>query len=253
MTWLHRRWSRRVALLAVDALEPSERALVLAHVERCPACAEALATLRAVWRTLDDDPALSAEPPISAEALHVRVMSRLDRLEASRRPRVRPLLVPLGVAAALVVVVGVGLLLRGRPDREPMPEARIQVPTQMLDTMDRHLARERAARYLADARDVLVHVASESPRCDRRRRQVDVQDERRRSRELLVKRALLVDVQAPTVAPARGVLEDVERSLRAVAALDPCCDPAALIALRDDLARSRLLMKIDLVSRELVG
>jgi len=253
MSWLHRRWSRRVALLAADAIEPSERAAVLAHVARCPACAEALATLTAAWRSLDEDPALSAEPPISTQALQARVMSRLDRQKAPQRRWLQPLLLPLGVGTVLAVAVGAALMLSGGPGREPVPEARIHVPTQMLDTMDRQLARERAARYLAEARDVLVHVASESPHCDLRKRQVDVQDERRRSRELLVKRALLVDVQAPTVAPARGVLDDVERSLRTVAALDPCCDPAALIALRDDLVRSRLLMKIDLVSRELVG
>ena len=68
-----------------------------------------------------------------------------------------------------------------------------------------------------------------------------------------MRRDLVVDVRAPEMAAARNVLEDVERTLRDVAALDPCADPEALLTLRRDLTRGQLLMKIDLVSQELMG
>jgi hypothetical protein len=257
MSWLHRRWSRRVALLVADALEGRERARTLAHIERCSGCATEHAAQASAWSRLADDPALSAEPPIAHEALLAHVTARLDRGEASRRrvrrPGARWALVPVGAAALLLILAGRALWLGALREAPPSEEAAIEVPVAMLAQMERRLARERAARYLGEARDVLVQVASDAPRCDKRRRHIDVEDGRRRSRDLLVRRALVVDVEAPTVASARGVLEEVERTLRSVAALDPCTSPEALAALRGELSRGRLLMKIDLVSRELTG
>jgi hypothetical protein len=52
---------------------------------------------------------------------------------------------------------------------------------------------------------------------------------------------------------ARDVLDDVEEMLRAVAALDACARPQDLEAIRGEIAKRRLLMKIDLVTRELQG
>jgi len=55
------------------------------------------------------------------------------------------------------------------------------------------------------------------------------------------------------VVSARDVLDDVEEMLRQVAALDPCARPQDLEAIRGEIARRRLLMKIDLMTRELQG
>jgi hypothetical protein len=82
---------------------------------------------------------------------------------------------------------------------------------------------------------------------------VDLSEETQRSRELLVRRAMLVNADAPEVASARQVLDDVERTLRDVASLDPCAEPGALAALQADMEQHRLLLKIDIVSRELLG
>ena len=78
-------------------------------------------------------------------------------------------------------------------------------------------------------------------------------EERRRSRELLTRRTLLVDFESEEIRSVRPVLEDVERVLRQVATLDPCAKPEELLLIHEELRERRLLMKIDLMTRELLG
>src|SRR6185295_16364702 len=122
-----------------------------------------------------------------------------------------------------------------------------------LDRLERTLARERAARYLAQAQDVLVNVAAAPRNCVRAGQRVEMGEEAQRSRELLAERALVVDIEGSAVAGARPVLEDVEQVLREVATLPDCAHRRDLEAIHKDMERRRLLMKIDLMTRELVG
>jgi hypothetical protein len=122
----------------------------------------------------------------------------------------------------------------------------------MYARLERNLARQHAARYLSEAQAVLVNVSS-PPHCDREDERVDVEDESRRSRELLSRRALLVDLDGEPVMSARPVLEDVDTMLREVAALPACARPRDLAAIHRELERRRLLMKIDLMTQELLG
>jgi len=125
--------------------------------------------------------------------------------------------------------------------------------SEAMNRLEHTLERERAARYLTEAGDVLVTVASAPQRCARRAHAVEVGEEAERSRELLAQRRLFVEPDAPSVVSARDVLDDVEEVLRQVAALDPCARPQDLEAIRGEIARRHLLMKIDLMTRELQG
>jgi hypothetical protein len=118
--------------------------------------------------------------------------------------------------------------------------------------MERSLAREQAARYLSDAQDVLVTVAAGPPPCPRTGETVEVKDEARRSRQLLARRALL-ELGREEVSSAQPVLAEVEQMLREVAALPSCVRPGQLRQLEREIERRRLLMKIDLMTRELTG
>jgi hypothetical protein len=128
-----------------------------------------------------------------------------------------------------------------------------EVSQDALDRLERTLARERAARYLAEAQDVLVNVAAAPRNCVRAGQRVEMGEEAQRSRELLAERALLVDIEGSAVAGARPVLEDVEQVLREVATLPDCAHRRDLRAIHKEMERRRLLMKIDLMTRELVG
>jgi hypothetical protein len=175
----------------------------------------------------------------------------------------RPLLAGAGLLAAVVVAAVAGRsLLRpepaaspetaaiGAPSSEAGPAADSAAAMRRIETT---LERERAARYLSEAQDVLVTVASAPQHCVRRRNAVEVGPEAAPSRELRARRRLFVETDAPSTVVARDVLDDVEEMLREVAALDACARPQDLEAIRGEIARRRLLMKIDLVTRELQG
>jgi hypothetical protein len=248
-------------LLASDALEGSERAAVLAHLEGCPRCAREVAEMRAALDLVAQDPLREAMPPIPLAALVTRVQARLDEARPARFVW-RPAWVGAGLAAmVLAAVLGREALRPGVPPPVP-PSARSSLPavaetssasSEAMNRLEHTLERERAARYLTEAGDVLVTVASAPQRCARRAHAVEVGEEAARSRELLAERRLFVEPDAPSVVSARDVLDDVEEVLRQVAALDPCARPQDLEAIRGEIARRHLLMKIDLMTRELQG
>jgi hypothetical protein len=193
---------------------------------------------------------------LPAGALLARVQARLAEGEPPERPRARAwvkALVPLGAAAAVVALVTARS--SSIPPKAPPPSGPPQatVSEDALRRLEASVARENAVRYLSEAQDVLVTVASAPLACDRKRARVDVEEEARRSRELLSRRALLVETDRAEMAGARPVLEDVSDMLREVAALDPCARPEELLAIQEQMSRRRLLMKIDLMTRELQG
>ncbi len=244
-----------MSLLATGALDGPERAAALAHAEACAACRTDLEAAQDVLALAGHDPVRDALPPLPVGALLARVQARIAETEAAARPgppRWVKVLVPLAAAAAIAVVT-----LR-RPSPEPRPVApaaprQATVSEDSLRRLESSMARENAVRYLNDAQDVLVTVASAPLACDRKRARVDVGEEARRSRELLSRRALLVETDRAEMAGARPVLEDVSNMLREVAALDPCSRPEELLAIQRQMSRQRLLMKIDLMTWELQG
>jgi hypothetical protein len=189
------------------------------------------------------------------DALLARVQARIAEDKGAAQPRGArwaKVLVPLAAAAAVVLA----MLRHPSPGPRPaVPAAPRQatVSEEALRRLEASMARENAVRYLNDAQDVLVTVAAAPLACARKRARVDVGEEARRSRELLSRRALLVETDRAEMAGARPVLEDVSNTLREVAALDPCSRPEELLAIQRRMSRQRLLMKIDLMTRELQG
>ena len=118
--------------------------------------------------------------------------------------------------------------------------------------LERVAAREQAARYLGEAGDVLVTVSARPRRCRKGHDHVDIGEEAERSRELLARRSLL-DVDEAAVASAQLVLDDVEQVLREVASLEACARKHDLQTIQRQVERARLLLKIDLMTRELQG
>lgn len=97
-----------LAALALDGLDPADAVAVQAHVDGCPACAAALARLRATVSALDRaDPARlgAAEPPPAG--LDARVLAALDMERARERRRWIGL---RGAAAAAVVAVAAAVV-----------------------------------------------------------------------------------------------------------------------------------------------
>jgi hypothetical protein len=265
----HGRWRRRMALLAADALDGRGRAAAEAHAASCARCAQAQAAFVALRGELASDPIHEAQMPVALGALEARVRERLRDSPGAAHARALVAWPPrllMPAAAALAVVVAGLALLKEPPAPAPSatPPAIVEdgsaaggpgdIDTdEMMRRMERTLAREQAARYLAEAQDVLVTVAGGVPPCPKGAPAVEVGDEARRSRELLARRAMLMELGGEEVASARPVMAEVEEMLREVAALPSCVRPGRLHALERHMHERRLLMKIDLMTRELLG
>ena len=259
----HLRFRQRVSLLALGALAGSERAETDGHVARCERCRREVEALRALHETLLADPARSAEPDLPLPALVARVEAKVTETLAGRRAR-RAWALGAGLPAAAAAVLAAGLLLprlvsrllprpAGSPTAEVVSPEAPGVSAAAMARLERTVAREQTARYLTDAGDVLVAVAAAPSDCDREDERVDVGAASARSRELLARRALVVDAAPQSVASARPVLDDVEQALREVASLESCVRRRDVERLRDDVERRRLLMRIRLMTRELEG
>jgi hypothetical protein len=246
-----RHFRQRLTLLAAGALDGAEREQALLHAATCAGCARELEEIREVLARLDQDPARSAEMPIPPGALAARVRARLDETPTSRPWTLgwRWVLAP-GVAAAAALAVLA--FLRG-PLVPHRPATVVTVSEDALSRLERTVARQQAVRYLNDAQDVLVTVAAAPRACRRTSKRVDVGEEARRSRELLSRRALLMDVSGDAVPTAAPLLRDVAEMLHEVALLEPCARAQDLETIHKEIGRRNLLMKIDLVTRELQG
>lgn len=250
----HVRHDRATALLATDALAGAERDRALRHLRGCAVCHEEHAALTAALRAVPRDEHLWSEPPLAAGALAARVLARVDeRARAPRVPRWR-----LAAAAASVVASAALAMMMMQPSAAPAPTTAPAAPAaaalspELLRRIEGNLAREQAARYLTDAQDLLVAVAAPID-CERPGETLDLSDEAERSRALLERRALLVDVEHDAVAGARPLMDDVSDVLREVAALPSCVRRSELRPVQDEIRRRRLIMKADLLARELQG
>jgi hypothetical protein len=250
----HRRAWARLPLLAYDALDGTERAETLKHVETCARCARELTGLRDLREQLMRDPVRTAEPPVPLEYLVTRVQARLG--ETTRRPRSadRRVVVAGGLAVAAAALSLVALLPRlvSRPPAAATATA-VMVSPDALARLERTVAREQTARYLSEAGDVLVSVAAAHHDCDKKDDRVEVGEVSARSRDLLARRALLVERDRDEVASAGPVLDDVEHALREVAELPACVRAVDVERFRQQVERRQLLMKIRLMTRELEG
>lgn len=257
MIFEHLRQRRRVGLLAAGALEPSEEPAVRAHLRRCERCRAEFDELQALVEAAAADPLRSAEPelplPVLVELVERRVEQALVSPRADRAWRWGLGLPAAALATLLVALVVPRLAPRLVERRPPTPAATLEVGAESVARLERALAREQTARYLGEARAVLVGVAATPPACQRGRQQWDVAAEARRSRDLLERRTSLTDLAGEHAPSAGRVLNDVEGLLREVAALEDCSRSEELLAIQARLSERRLLMKLELVERELAG
>jgi hypothetical protein len=251
--FLHRGWTRRLVDDAVGLLPPDDRAALRRHLETCAACRAERRQIEDALATAEHDPIRRAEPPIDATTMVWRVNRAIERRTAGSPevPAARRMpWTPVWVAAAAVAVIAALAHLKA-----PVPAASIEavVPVETIERMERTVDREQTARYLQEAEGVLLTLTARVPACDRSARHREVSAEVRQSRELLARRRLLVLDEAEHLATVRPVLQDVDRVLGEVAALDACARPEELRSIAARIAEERLLMKIDLMARELQG
>jgi hypothetical protein len=262
MTWFHYRYRNRLGLLASSSLDLSEAEEVRSHVQECASCQGELLSLSALASTLGADGALDRPLPISSEALRARVFARIREAERVSAPqpvfRLSPAVMALGLVGA--VVVGGVLLNRvsaPAPSEAPAPlVASAETASNdaaFYERLEKTQTRVNAARYLAEAQDILVQVSAAADCPDSPQDSVDVEKEAQTSRRLLTRRAALVSGSRGALSAAQGVMEEVEGVLQQVADLPKCTRRQDVDAIAKAVDRRNLLMKIDLVAQELAA
>jgi len=258
----HLRTRGRVGLLAAGVLEGEERERTRRHVERCARCRAEHDALVEVVGVLERDPLRGALPDVPAHVFAAQVEGAVDRAlraPVPRRPRWVLVALPAAAAVAAASFLAPAVVSRLRPapaaTLAPIPRAPADTPgtEEALARIEHAVAREHAARYLADASDVLVAVAASASDCDRAEDRLDMGEAPERSRALLEKRRLVVDSDGEAVASAQGVLDDVEVALREVSSLPSCVKRRDVERLRQQVEDRQLLMRIRLMTRELEG
>lgn len=264
MTFLHFRYRRRLGLLAASALEPRAAEWVLKHTANCASCQREVSELSRAAARLAADARIDRPLPISSEALRTRVLARIrtEGLQADPTPAWNA-----GWALAAVGLVGIGLLsgvlaTRFAPESsEPnSASARLLAPSDTLvndtafyERLQKTYLRANAARYLAEAQDILIQVAAAADCPDSAEDRVDVTQEAQTSRSLLKRRAALVSGSGEALVAARGVMEEVEGVLQQVADLPQCTRRTDVDAIARNVDRRNLLMKIEMIAQELAA
>lgn len=269
MNLSHFLYRDRVGLLAAGVLDPVEAAKVSGHALNCPTCRLELDVLKRTAEVLRADAAFERPLPISSEALRTRVLARIHA-----SPRSAPAAPAFSFATAFsaAALVGVGLLAGILATRLMTPaEAPAQISATAVDPgvdtppdtavndaafyerLENTQVRANAARYLADAQDILVQVRDAADCPESSQDSVDVAREAQTSRKLLRRRAALVSGSGETLMAAQGVLEEVEGLLQQVADLPQCTRRSDVDAIARKVDSKNLLMKIDLVAQELAA
>jgi hypothetical protein len=262
MTFFHFRYRNRLGLLASSSLEAQEALALRKHVDTCPSCRAELSGLTALSSELAADAARNLRLPISSEALRTRVLARIRETEAAPMPaapfRLSPAYLALGLAG-VALVAGV-LVTRtsaplGGPAVTPLVASAETAfnDAAFYERLEKTQTRANAARYLAEAQDILIQVSAAADCPDSPKDSVDVEKEAQTSRTLLKRRAALVSGSRGTLVAAQGVMEEVEGVLQQVAELPKCTRRKDVDAIARAVDRRILLMKIDLVAQELAG
>jgi anti-sigma factor RsiW len=114
------------------------------------------------------------------------------------------------------------------------------------------LAKNDAARYLSDSRNLLLSFTELVVPCENEN--VDVTVEREVSTRLLRRKQYLDrDFQDVEVARARRVADEVESLLSEIALLENCAPPERVREIRDLVAQRQLMMRLEMLTEELGG
>ncbi|MFQ5669950.1 MAG: hypothetical protein ACE5HD_05450 [Acidobacteriota bacterium] len=264
-------WFARAGLASIlRSFDPDvDRDEILAHLSRCPSCADESASISATVTA-----ARGAFP--EEETVHWAAFAKeTTRLAMSPRPLAAAswtswMHLPPGslrrlapLAAVLALAAGLFYLSFRMPSSGPAPSsARLQVPSARrasdLPVVPRdlvrrtriELAKSQAARYLNESRSVLLSFSELSVPC--REQNVDVSAERTVSTRLLRRKQFLDrDLEDVAIVRVRRLANEVGDLLSAIASLENCTPPGSINEIRNQVEQHQLMMRIEMLTDEL--
>jgi hypothetical protein len=232
-----------------------------AHLDACLACAATWRDLRALLDRVRAGDAFPREAEVDWPRFTRETVARARAADASpavatgaggRAARAWFRVAATGFAAAAAVLVFFALRA---PSPAPVPSARVDADTPgATSALRRNVARQAAARSLRDGRALLVELMQAPVRCRRQDGTVDIALEKERSRDLL--RRLAMHQGSLTGTEDRRIVDllaQMEGLLLQVSTLEDCAGSGAIEDLREAIGARQLLLRIDLVTREMEG
>lgn len=273
---------RAMPLHYYAALPDEETAALLLHLSSCAACASQWETMRQALDAADPATVFPREADVDwdgfARATVARARAAAISGIAGCRPDAppawpaRPLLalVPAAArwAALAAAALVAALLFYGWPPPRNAGTARVQPSPvagagagpsaesvrESAELIASRLARRGATRYLTDSRVLLLNLVQAPARCRRTDGDFDITFEKGKSRELLRRKNLhegnLDRLRDRRLADLVGQLESL---LIQVASLEDCASARQLHELREQVERRQILLRIDLMTREVQG
>jgi hypothetical protein len=246
----------RMALLYYGALAQAESALLMRHIGACPGCSNEWDALR---RTLDSaapETVFPRESEVDWQEFARAIVARARAARPVDRPARRWFHVSARLAAAVAAAVAVVVVAiwSNRPRSDGGTRPPIASLMESAHVMEDRLARRGAARYLSDSRALLVNLVGPAAPCRRDHGEYDITLEKEKSRQLLRRKNLyegdLLALRDQRLATLLGQLESV---LMQVTSLDDCATPRQIHDLREQIEARRILLRIDLVTRQIQG
>jgi hypothetical protein len=256
---------RRLTLHFYGAAEEPEA--LQRHLETCVSCATHWAETVRDMRAIDSAAVFPREADVDWEGLARRTVQRARAAEREQRqervtlfparPAGRRALLWGGVvaAAAAALLLLVGLRTRQAAPAPPLAAAHgVGVAAEGPDQtrfLQESVTRQAAARSLKDGRALLVDLMQAPVRCRRADGSYDVAIEKARANDLLRRVSLYQgSLAGPGDRRLSDLLGQLEGMLLQVSSLDDCTAVQAIHDLRAAIERRQLLLRIDLVTRE---
>lgn len=254
-------------LFFYSGLETAQRLRVEAHLSACADCSAAWEETRSALAAVESGAAFPRESEVDWDDFARRTVVRARAAAASSSSGAVPASGSrfrlaagslLAAAASILLVVALRLVPAPPPTAPPAPGPigagrgdGAVAPAEAANYLEAGTARRAAARSLRDGRALLLDLLEAPVRCRREDGHFDVALERARSRDLLrrlaVQKRALEAPEDQRLAAMLGALSDL---LLDVAELDDCADGPQLRALKESIVRRQVLLRIDLMTRE---
>lgn len=255
------RTERRLGKYASGHLSPGEREAIMTHLRDCPSCRAGETRWQRLLAAasagkLDSDRAMTG---IDWEGLAQRIADEAERRAAGRRARpeprpgffgwlVRPALAYLFVG---LVLGGLGMWAVFKAGVfNPKPRPGFYASAEFLDKAELELARRETVDYLERSQYLLLDFSQTSVDSSGAARRIETASGK--AVDLLARKKFInSQLDAVPMAKAREICDQIEALCLELSQVGGRLDDAQWREIQDRVRRSQLLLKINLVKKEL--
>ncbi len=244
-----------LVLFAEGELPGEQRALVENHLASCAACREEAAGIDKIRGWLAEPELFSPAEDYSWKLLPSRLREKAQSSAAAKRwlpANLGSLGWTLSMAAMFVLACGLLWLTRRQALVTPAPVAEVEAPGNeaFLGKIQSVLVREMTSQYLAECQDLMLNVVRAEQSCSGKKYNVSL--EVNQARDLLRRKRLLdPELNAPEVARAKDLCDELETFLIHLSTSEKCETPDRLRGMEEFIRKEQLLLRINVLQAEL--